>query len=419
MTTIDDLTNKTTAPNFPRSASQPAATSPSIEWTKKLVSFDTTSRLPNLALIETVRDYLKTLGIETTLTSGPDRRWANMFATLPAYDGTTTGGIVLSGHTDVVPVDGQAWDTEPFSAEVRGSNLFGRGTCDMKGFIGSVLALVPQIRASRLAKPVHIALSFDEEVGCLGAPFMLADIQKRGVKAEGCIVGEPTGMRPIIGHKGINVYRCCVRGHAAHSSLTPRGLNAIEYAARLICRIREIADRLRSDGPFDAYFDVPFSSAQTSTIIGGNSVNTVPASCEFEFEFRNLPTESPDEIISEIKSYAQEVLLPQMRSESPVAAIDISALAVAPAFDANEAAAITHLVRALTASSGKNKVAYGTEAGLFERAGIPTIICGPGDIANAHKANEFVALSQIDACDIFLQALIERLTVDEKHGETK
>jgi acetylornithine deacetylase len=419
MNTTKDITQQTVGPVRGRPASQPASTSPSVEWTRKLISFDTTSRLPNLGLIETVRDYLKTLDIDATLTSGPDRKWANMFATLPSHDGTTTGGIVLSGHTDVVPVDGQTWDTDPFSAELKGSNLFGRGSCDMKGFIGSVLALVPHIRGSRLTKPIHIALSFDEEVGCLGAPIMIADIQRRDVKPESCIVGEPTSMRPIIGHKGINVYRCCVRGHAAHSSLTPKGLNSIEYAARLICRLREIADRLRSDGPFDAYFDVPFSTAQTSKIVGGNSVNTVPASCEFDFEFRNLPTESPGEIITEIKKYAREVLLPQMRSEHPSAEIDIFALALAPAFDANESAEITRLVRTLTASGSKNKVAYGTEAGLFERAGIPTVICGPGDIANAHKANEFVALDQMDACDAFLQALLDKLTIGKEIGDNK
>ncbi|MFM0304580.1 acetylornithine deacetylase [Paraburkholderia sediminicola] len=419
MNTTNDSTNESAGPDSWQSGLQPAVISPSIEWTKKLISFNTTSRLPNLALIETVRDYLKTLDIQATLTSGSDRKWANLFATLPAYDGHTTGGIVLSGHTDVVPVDGQEWNTNPFFAEVKGSNLFGRGSCDMKGFIGSVLALVPHIRASQLAKPIHIALSFDEEIGCLGAPLMIADIQKHGVKPEGCIVGEPTSMRPVIGHKGINVYRCCVRGHAAHSSLTPKGLNSIEYAARLICRVREIADRLRSSGPFDAYFDVPFSTAQTSKIVGGNSVNTVPSSCEFEFEFRNLPTESPNEIINEIKKYAQEVLLPQMRSEHPTAAIDISALAVAPSFNAHEEAEITRLVRTLTVSNGKKKVAYGTEAGLFEHAGIPTIICGPGDITNAHKANEFVALSQIDACDAFLEALVDNLTEVKQYGENK
>ena len=174
-------------------------------------------------------------GIEATITNDPRGQWANLFATVPAHDGETNGGIVLSGHTDVVPVDGQDWQSDPFKPEVRDGLLYGRGSCDMKGFIGAALALLPKMQATKLAKPIHFALSYDEEVGCAGAPLMIADLQKRGVRPDGCIVGEPTSMRPIIAHKGINTYHCCVRGFAAHSSLTPKGLNAIEYAARLIC----------------------------------------------------------------------------------------------------------------------------------------------------------------------------------------
>ena len=227
---------------------------------------DTTSRVPNLGLIETVRDALAAKGIASTITHDPREGWANLFATVPAHDGSTNGGIVLSGHTDVVPVDGQQWDSNPFAPEIRDGRLYGRGTCDMKGFIGAALALLPEMQAAKLAKPIHFALSYDEEIGCAGAPLMIADLVKRGVQPSGCIVGEPTSMRPIIAHKGINAYRCCVRGHAAHSSLTPKGLNAIEYAARLICHIRDIAERFRAEGPFDELYDVPFTTAQTSTI---------------------------------------------------------------------------------------------------------------------------------------------------------
>ena len=213
-------------PSQPASA-LPASASPSplgLSWVERLVSIDTTSRVPNLGLIEMVRDALAAQGIVSTLTHDDRGQWANLFATIPAHDGATNGGVVLSGHTDVVPVDGQTWDSDPFKPVVRDGRLYGRGTCDMKGFIGSALALVPEMQAARLAKPIHLALSFDEEIGCAGAPYMIADLVQRGVKPDGCIVGEPTSMRPIVAHKGINAYRCCVRGHAAHSSLTPKGL---------------------------------------------------------------------------------------------------------------------------------------------------------------------------------------------------
>lgn len=383
-----------------------------LSWVERLVSIDTTSRVPNLGLIEMVRDALAAQGIRSTLTHDNRGQWANLFATIPAHDGETNGGVVLSGHTDVVPVDGQAWDSDPFRPEVREGRLYGRGTCDMKGFIGAALALVPHMQAARLAKPIHLALSFDEEIGCNGAPYMIADLQQRGVKPEGCIVGEPTSMRPIVAHKGINAYRCCVRGHAAHSSLTPKGLNAIEYAARLICHIRDLADEMRRDGPFDEFYDVPFTTAQTSTIEGGNAINTVPAECRFGFEFRNLPTLDPEAIFARIERYAHDTLLPQMRREHPNAAIEFTKIAAAPGLDASEQAAITALVRALTANRETRKVAYGTEAGLFARAGVPSIVCGPGDIEQAHKPNEYVELAQLAACEDFLGKFIRSMSVD-------
>ena len=330
-------------------------------------------------------------------------------ATVPAHDGNVQGGIVLSGHTDTVPVDGQQWDHDPFTPRIHDGKLYGRGTCDMKGFIGTALSLVPRLTATPLSRPVHFALSYDEELGCLGAPVMLADLKARGVQPEGCIVGEPTSMRVIVAHKGINVWRCCVRGQAAHSSLTPRGLNAIEYAARLICFIRDLADEMRRDGPFDQAFDVPFSTAQVGTIQGGIAVNTIPALCQFEFEHRNLPGADPQRFFSRIQDYANNELLPRMRAEHGNAAIELEALAGAPSLDAAEQAAITQLVRALTADRDTRKVAYGTEAGQFQRAGIPSVICGPGDIQQAHRPNEFVALDQITRCAAFLDKVIDNL----------
>jgi len=391
----------------PRSAPEPG----SLAWIKKLVSFDTVSRNPNMALIETVRDELGSAGIESTLTTDPSGKWANLFATVPAHDGSTQGGIVLSGHTDVVPVDGQCWQSDPFQPVVRDGRLYGRGTCDMKGFIGSALSLLPQMQAAKLRRPIHFALSFDEEIGCAGAPLLIADLQRRGIALDGCIVGEPTGMRPVVAHKGINVYQCLMRGLATHSSLTPKGVNAIEYAARLVCFIRDLADELRAQGPFDELYDVPFSTAQTSTIEGGNAINTVPAECRLVFEFRNLPALDAELVFARIESYARETLLPKMQAEHASAAIEFSKLASAPGLDASEQAAITQLVRALTNDQEKRKVAYGTEAGLFARAGVPSIVCGPGSIEQAHKADEYVALEQLCICEAFLSNVIQSLSV--------
>ncbi|ARP97016.1 acetylornithine deacetylase [Bordetella genomosp. 13] len=385
-----------------------------IDWIKRLVSIDTTSRNSNLGLIEMVRDELRRAGIDAHLSHDSSGAKANLYATVPAADGATQGGIVLSGHTDTVPVDGQQWDHDPFSPEIRDGRLYGRGTCDMKGFIGTALSMLPRLVDTRLAKPVHFALSYDEEMGCLGAPIMLADLKARGVRPEGCIVGEPTSMRVIVAHKGINVWRCCVRGHASHSSLTPRGLNAIEYAARLICFIRDLADEMRREGPFDQAFDVPFSTAQVGTITGGIAVNTIPALCQFEFEHRNLPGADPQRFFARIHEYAQEVLLPRMRAEHPNAAIELESLAGAPSLDAAEQTAITQLVRALTADRETRKVAYGTEAGQFQQAGIPSVICGPGDIQQAHKPNEYVALDQVAQCADFLNKVIDSLALDQQ-----
>lgn len=380
-----------------------------LHWTQRLVSFDTTSRHSNLGLIEAVRDHFLARGLKPHLSYNPQGNKANLFVTVPAADGATDGGIVLSGHTDVVPVDGQHWTSDPFQPVIRDGKLYGRGTCDMKGFIGTSLALLPTVLDARLREPVHYALSFDEEVGCMGAPYMLAELRERGVRPAGCIVGEPTSMRTIVAHKGINAYRCCVKGHAAHSSLTPRGVNAIEYAARLICFIRDIADELKANGPYDQAFDVPFTTASTGTINGGIAINTIPALCEFMFEFRNLPGVDPRPIIARIQAYAGDVLLPRMRAEHADADLVITELATAPALDAAEQEAITQLVRALTADRNINKVAYATEAGLFQRAGIPTVVCGPGDIEHAHKPDEFVALDQIEACERFLHKVVDSL----------
>lgn len=255
-------------------------------------------------------------------------------------------------------------------------------------------------------KPIHLALSYDEEVGCIGAPLMIEEWQKRGQKVDGCIVGEPTSMRVVVAHKGISVYQCKVHGKAAHSSLTPQGCNAIEYAARLICRIRDIADAFRAKGPFDGLYDVPYTTMTTNLIQGGIAVNVVPEDCQFQYEFRNLPGVPAAEIQQEIEAYIHNELLPAMRKEYSEAAVELITRAFVPSLEASEQAAITLLACALRRDNEIRKVSYATEAGLFERAGVPTIVCGPGSIEQAHKANEFIEIAQLDECQQFLRKLI-------------
>ncbi len=374
-------------------------------WLEKLVSFDTTSRNSNLALIETVRDALAAHGVQAQLSHSASRDKANLFATLPAQDGQTQGGIILSGHTDVVPVDGQNWSSDPFTLTEREGRLYGRGAADMKGYIAASLALVPEFMAMPRSKPIHLAYSYDEEVGCVGAPVMLADLKARGVVADGCVVGEPTGMQVVVAHKGINLFTCKVHGRAAHSSLTPQGCNAIEYAARLICRIRDLADHFKAQGPYDDLYDVPFTTVTTNLIKGGIAVNTIPELCEFSYEFRNLPGMSPESIQSQVDQYVRDDLVPRMRREFADADVEILKGASAPALQACEQAAVTELVRALTRDNDTRKVAYATEAGLFQEVGIPTVVCGPGHIEQAHKPDEFVAIDQLDTCEQFMRKL--------------
>lgn len=381
----------------------------SLDWIQRLMRFDTVSRNSNLGLIETVRDYCGGLGLSSQLTYDATRCKANLFATLPASNGRTTGGAVLSGHTDVVPVDGQNWQTDPFAPVIRDGRLYGRGSADMKGFIGVVMHALPQIVLTPLREPLHIALSFDEEVGCRGAPLMLADLQARGIQPQSCLVGEPTNMQVVVAHKGINLHKCTVRGRAAHSSLTPQGLNAIEYAARLICFIRDLTDRMQQAGPFDAAFDVPFTTGQTSLIKGGVAINTIPELCEFSFEFRNLPRVDAQGILAQITGHVQNVLLPKMRERCPEAEFLIEKIAASPAFEATEEAQATRTLRALTRDEQIRKVGYCTEAGLFQEVGIPSVICGPGDIEQAHRVDEFIELEQVSKCEDFLARFAESL----------
>lgn len=377
----------------------------------RLIAFDTTSRHSNLALIHDCADYLESLGLKPWLSHNADQSKANLFATIAAANGSTEGGLILSGHTDVVPTDGQAWQSDPYRADIREGRLYGRGSADMKGFIAAVLAAAPAMVQAGLKRPLHIALSYDEEIGCLGAPVMIAELQKRGLTPEHCIVGEPTSMRMVVAHKGIHTFRCAVHGKAAHSSLTPQGVNAIEYAAKLIVFINELAGRLKARYDTDPDYDVPFSTLSVNTIAGGIAGNIVPQLCEFEFDYRNLPHMSPADITAPIEAHIREVLQPQMQAVDAACRIDMRHGENVPAMPEAEAALLHDLITQLVEDSSRLKVAYATEGGQFQQAGIATVICGPGNIEQAHKADEFVELSQLARCDAFLHKLIAAQSV--------
>ncbi len=381
----------------------------SLDFIRALVGFDTTSRDSNLALIDWVRGYLESHGIASTLTFDDGRRKANLFATLPARDGNATErGIVLSGHTDVVPVDGQPWDTDPFAVVVKDGRLYGRGVTDMKSFSAVGLAFVPEFLRGGLSRPLHFALSYDEEVGCIGVRRLIADIVARGLRPAGCIVGEPTGMELVVAHKGKKGWRCRVRGLEAHSSLTPSGVNAVQVACEIVAFIAQRARTLRDTGRRDDAYDVPYSTVHVGTIRGGTALNIVPRDCTFDFEIRHLPFDDPDAFIADVRAFAA-TLLPEMHAVDPGTSIEFDALSTLPGFDAGDDSDIAALGRACAESSGHGKVSFGTEASLFHGADVPTLICGPGHIAQAHQPNEWVAIEQVARCEAFMRRLAAHL----------
>jgi acetylornithine deacetylase len=378
-----------------------------IEMAKRLVAFDTTSRNSNLELIEFVRDYLDGYSVKSELVFDVTGAKANLFATIGPQD---QGGIMLSGHTDVVPIDDQDWHTDPFALVEKDDRLYGRGSADMKSFIATLLTLVPDLVRRRLREPIHLSFSYDEEIGCIGVRRLISILAARPNKPRLCIVGEPTEMQVGVGHKGKHTLRCHVHGHEAHSSLIHQGVNAIEAAAELIAKLREIARRKRDHGPFDPDFEPPYSSIQTGLIQGGTALNIVPRDCTFDFEIRPLPGDDVAAVINELREFAATRLLPEMRAVRAETDIVIEELSAAPGLNTPTDHEATQLAAALTGSNGTVKVAFGTEGGLFSAAGIPTVICGPGSIDQAHKPDEFIALDQIARCEAFLKRLIDRVS---------
>ena len=347
------------------------------------------------------------MGIESHLTFDEVGAKANLFATVGPPD---VPGVVLSGHTDVVPVEGQDWTADPFRVVEVDGRLYGRGTADMKSFIAIVLAFVPRFLKKGLRTPIHLAFSYDEEIGCIGVRRLIEKLKGFAVRPAICIVGEPTSMQVVTGHKGKRSFVARVRGLEAHSALAPLGVNAIEYAAELIGHLKSLATKKQKQGPFDALYDVTHTTVHTGTIAGGTQLNIVPKSCRVEFEFRYLAEDDPDALEAEIRAYAKEKIEPRMRAVAPESGIDIERVNEMPGLNMDPNAEAVAFVKALAGRNDHAKVAFGTEAGLFQsRVDIPTVVCGPGAIAQAHKPNEFITVEQVAKGEEFMKRLMEKV----------
>ena len=373
----------------------------------KLVAFDTTSALSNLPLIDFVAGYLDGFGVTSEIIPDPTGNKANLVANLGSNP--SSGGIILSGHSDVVPVKGQSWDTDPFEAIEKDGRLYGRGTADMKSFIGVILALVPEFMAKPLTIPVRLALSYDEEVGCLGAPSLAKSMANGSNAAPNiAIVGEPTSMRVVTAHKGIRAFRTTVTGTEAHSSAPDQGDNAIMHGAKLVGFLRGLARELRDSGAQDPEFDTPFASINVGRIDGGTAVNIIPRTCVIHWEYRPLPGTDENEIIERFNTFTRDEWVPAIEAENETIKITTEDVAHVPAYEAETNSPATSLALDLAATNLTAKVSYGSEAGIFQGVGFSTVMCGPGDIADAHIPNESIAISQIDACNAFMGRLISR-----------
>lgn len=372
----------------------------------RLVSFDTTSRNSNLACIAFIKDYLATLGVESRLTHDPTGTKANLYATIGPQD---VPGVALSGHVDVVPVDGQEWSADPFRLRRARGRLYGRGTSDMKGFVAACLAMVPAFQARGLKRPIHLCFTYDEEVGCHGARVLAADLAALPVRPEMVIVGEPSSMKPILGHKGKVSATCRVTGLAGHSSRPDRAVNALQVGAEVVSFLNRQQARIIADGPHDARFDPPWTSCHAGVFRSGSALNIVPHEAEIVFEYRHIPAHDARDLLDELRGYAETVLLPPMRAVHPGAAIEFLERPRLAGMDLAEDHPLADLVRSLTGANEAGRVAYGTEGGIFQEAGMAAIVCGPGDIAQAHTPDEWIAESELAACAVFLARLADRL----------
>ena len=374
---------------------------------ERLVAFDTTSRNSNLNLIGFVRAYLDRLGVPYRVSTSPDGQKANIHAIIGPR---TAGGIALSGHVDTVPVDGQAWTGDPFMLRLRDDVLMARGACDMKGFVAACLAAVPDFQAMKLVRPLHLFISYDEEVGCHGAQRLIEDMAESGLRPDLCVVGEPSGMKPILAHKGKLNLNVSVRGLTGHSSEPDRGVNAVQAAGEAIAWVAREARRLAADGPFMDSFDPPHTTIHVGTVRGGTILNIIPEHAEFTMEWRFIPGDTPHAQMHRMQAWIAETIEPAMKLVHPACGFSYAVELEMPGMSLPPDHDLASLIKQITGSNSTGAVSYGTEGGFYEQSGIPTIICGPGHIAQAHQPDEWIAISELDACDRFIRQLADRLT---------
>lgn len=371
----------------------------------ELIFFDTTSSKSNMNLINYVEDYLLSFGIKSQIIKDPHEEKANLHAIIGPED---ISGIMLSGHTDVVPVKGQNWSTDPFQMTEKDGKLYGRGSCDMKGFIACVLAKVPEFVNADLKEPIHLAFSYDEETGCTGVHSLVDVVRDLTVKPRACIVGEPTSMKVVNSHKGIRHLLTKVYGHENHSS-TDRGVNAISYAAEIIGFIDNMQEEMRSRPALIEGFDPPYATVHAGRIQGGVAANITPNYCEIEWDYRPIPGTDEDEVFNRYEEFINEIILPKMRMKSEkFGDIKTDYLAKVPCLFPETGSEAEVLVKHLAEQNSTHVVSYGTEAGIFhQKGGVPAVVCGPGSILQAHKADEYVEISELEACDKFLDRLLD------------
>ncbi|MCJ8507146.1 acetylornithine deacetylase [Rhizobium lemnae] len=370
-----------------------------------LVAFPVLPGAANDAIAQYVRSYLASHGVECTVLPGPDGDRVNLFATIGPKD---VPGYVLSGHMDVVSVEGQKWSADPFRLTDRDGRLTGRGTTDMKGFLACMLAAVPLFQAAGLKRPVHLAFSYDEEIGCRGVPHMIARLPDLCAPPKGCIVGEPTDMRPVLSHKGKQAIEITFTGKAAHSSQPALGENALYPAAELILFIRDLLARMEAEGPFDTRFSPPSSTIVAGIVLGGSAVNIIPDLCRLAFEVRSVPGVAPQDVSAKVLEKLH-LLLGSAEAAGRKISATWTELSSYPALAPTQDAAFVDIVERLSGGLAIPSVSYGTEAGLFQEAGIPSIVCGPGSITRAHRPDEYILRDELAACMTMLQRLARGL----------
>ena len=379
----------------------------SVAMLEKLVAFDTVSRNSNLAFIGYVQDLLKEHGIESRLVYNEEKTKANLLATVGP---NVAGGVVLSGHTDVVPIDGQDWQTDPFSVVAKDGRLYGRGTADMKCFLAIALAALDEMKAAALKTPLHFAFSYDEEVGCAGVPSLIRVLNTELPAPRAVIVGEPTDMKVVSAHKGITGVRTIVTGHESHSSQTHRGVSAVMIAAELIQYLRNLSDTAAANGPHNELFEPPHTTLTANIINGGTAINIMAGSCEFQWDVRALPEDDPDLYIRRFIDHCERDVLPRIRAIAPSCNIETIPRAGTPALKPESESEAERLCRMLTGDNVTRAVAFAAEAGQFQHSGLSTVICGPGSISQAHQPNEYIEISQVEAGTKFMHDLIRHLS---------